>query len=635
MPSVVESRVPLRSVLALACLVACPHGARGQEHAPDEEPLDIVVTGRRSPERLGASAVAVEVVDRAQIVASGMRDAAQILANQPGIQIDSSFRGDAIQMQGLDSQHTLILVDGERLIGARDGALDLTRLFAGDIERIEIVRGPASAIYGSDAIAGVVNIITRAPRQKPGGEAQGRYGLSRDGGHQGDVWGSAFGGSETFRARGNVAYRRNAAFDLSPGTAATTGNRLDSVSANLRTSYTPSPRFQLPVFLRAVRREQKGVDDGAGGAIYDRVARGDELMVTTVPSWKLRQADQLTLALNYAYLRSQFLRDQRRDDDGDTYEDANEQLATVRLQSDSELGPVHLSSGLEALGQRYETPRLSELGTRGRISPYAQLEYRPLAQLALVPSARLDVDSQYGVNVSPRIALRYDPASWLVLRGAVGRGFRAPSFSELYLIFANPAAGYRVTGNTDLEPERSLGANLSAEVHGVPWVSGMLNLFRNELRDLIDTRLSGIEGGEQIFAYSNYARARTQGVESSLQSRPLEGLLLELNYTFTDARDLVEDTELQGRARHRGSLRSVYTRERYALSARCLFVGKRHVMLDGRDLSTPYAVLDLRASFVINRHVEPYLVVENATDAGDANNPLRPATFYAGLNLSL
>ncbi|MET0286225.1 MAG: TonB-dependent receptor [Polyangiales bacterium] len=622
-------------MLALACVLAAPLRARAEEAPPQEEPIDIVVTGRRSPERLGASTVAVEVIDRAQIVASGMRDAAQILANQPGIQIDSSFRGDAIQMQGLDAQHTLILVDGERLIGARDGALDLTRLFAGDIERIEIVRGPASAIYGSDAIAGVVNIITRAPRQKPGGEAQGRYGISRDGGHQGDAWVSAFGGNQKFRARGNVAYRRNAAFDLSPDTASTTGNRLDSVSANLRTSYTPHERFSLPMFVRAVRREQKGVDDGPGGAIYDRVARGDELMLTTVPSWKLRQADQLTLALNYAYLRSQFLRDQRRDDDGDTYEDANEQLATVRLQSDNELGPLHLTSGIEALGQRYDTPRLSEIGTRGRISPYAQVEYRPIAQLAIVPSARLDVDSQYGVNVSPRIALRYDPWSWLVLRSAVGRGFRAPSFSELYLIFANPAAGYRVTGNTDLKPEHSLGANLSAEVHGYKWVGGTLNLFRNELRDLIDTRLAGIEGGEQVFSYSNYARARTQGVESSVQTRPLEGLLFEVNYTFTDTRDLVEDTPLQGRARHRGSLRSVYTRERYSFSARCLFMGKRHIMMDDRDLSSPYAVLDLRASFVISRYVEPYLVVENATDSGDANNPLRPATFYAGLNLSI
>jgi outer membrane receptor for ferrienterochelin and colicins len=164
MPPVVETR-SLHVVLALLLVPAL---ARAQE-----EPIDIVVTGRRSPERLGESAVAVEVITREQIVTSGARDAAQILANQPGIQIDSSFRGEAIQMQGLDPQHTLILVDGERLIGARDGALDLTRLFAGDIERIEIVRGPASAIYGSDAIAGVVNVITRLPRKNPAARRRG------------------------------------------------------------------------------------------------------------------------------------------------------------------------------------------------------------------------------------------------------------------------------------------------------------------------------------------------------------------------------------------------------------------------------------------------------------------------------
>lgn len=620
----------------------------------DEPAIDVVVTGRRSEERLGDSAVAVEVITREQIVSSGARDAAQVLATQAGVQIDSSFRGDAILLQGLDPQHTLILVDGERLVGARDGALDLTRMFASDIERIEIVRGPASAIYGSDAMAGVVNIITRLPREKTGADAQGRYGLTRgservgsDLGHQGDAWLSAYGGvHDKLRGRLSIGYRRNAGYDLAPETPATTGNQLDSVSANARATYTPSPRFSLPMFVRATRREATGIDQGAGGlAIYDRTQRGDDVTVTVVPGWTLRERDKLSVAGSYAYLRSQYLRDQRLDDDGDSYEDASEQLASFRVQSDVALHErVFVTSGVEAIGQRYASPRLSRDGRRARFSPYAQLEYtfvdRPGLRASLVPSARLDVDTQYGLNVSPRVALRCDPGSRLVLRASVGRGFRAPSFTELLLDFANPAANYRVAGNQALNPERSIGSSISAELRGFEKVSATINLFRNDLRDLIDTRLVRVEAGEQLFSYDNFARVRTQGVETMLSLRPVAGLTIEGTYTLTETRDLEQRRPLSGRALQRGSARVVYGggKRRFMVSARCVVVGRRKFFIDEESGTTtvrsdPYAVLDLRGSLKLGAYVEPFVSIENATNAGNGTVPMRPATAYAGLDL--
>lgn len=637
------------SLAAQASVAEHPRAPSG-----DEAPIDVVVTGRRSEERLGDSAVAVEVITREQIVSSGARDAAQVLATQAGVQIDSSFRGDAILLQGLDPQHTLILVDGERLVGARDGALDLTRMFASDIERIEIVRGPASAIYGSDAMAGVVNIITRVPREKPGADAQGRYGVTRgsedfgdDLGHHGDAWLSAYGGvHDKLRGRVSIGYRRNAGYDLSPETPATTGNQLDSVSANARASYTPSPRFSLPMFARATRREATGIDQGSGGlAIYDRTQRGDDVTVTVVPSWTLRERDKLSVAGSYAYLRSQYLRDQRLDDDGDSYEDASEQLGTFRVQSDVALHErVFVTSGVEAIGQRYSSPRLSRDGRRARFSPYAQLEYtfldRPGLSASLVPSARLDVDTQYGLNVSPRVALRCDPGSHLVLRASVGRGFRAPSFTELLLDFANPAANYRVAGNQDLKPERSIGSSISAELRGFDKVSATINLFRNDLRDLIDTRLLRVEAGEQLFGYDNFARVRTQGVETMLSLRPVDGLTIEGTYTLTETRDLERERPLSGRALQRGSARVVYGGEkrRFMVSARCVVVGRRKFFIDEDSGTTtvrsdPYAVLDLRGSLKLGAYVEPFVSIENATNTGNGNVPMRPATAYAGLDL--
>ena len=119
-----------------------------------EQVVDVIVVApRRKEERLADSPRAVTVVDRQQIETSGARDAAEALATQPGLQLDRSFAGAGLLLQGLDPQHSLILVDGERLVGARDGVLDLTRIYAADIEQIEIVRSPASASTGCPARA--------------------------------------------------------------------------------------------------------------------------------------------------------------------------------------------------------------------------------------------------------------------------------------------------------------------------------------------------------------------------------------------------------------------------------------------------------------------------------------------------
>ncbi len=613
----------------------------------------LIVTGRRSEERLGDSPVAVEVIDREQIVSSGARDAAQVLSTQPGVQIAGSFAGETILLQGLDPQHTLVLVDGERLVGARDGAIDLSRFFAADIERIEIVRGPGSAIYGSDAMAGVINIITRPAAKDPSASLYGRVGLTRgaerlasDVGRHGDGWLSLGGGFDTLRARVSGSYRRQAAFDLSPNTVSTTGAEANITGGQARLVWLPSKRTRVPLSLRLQRRDQDAIDESGSGAVTDRTTRFDELAVVLAPTFSLRERDTLTVSTNYSATRSQLARDQRGDDDGDDYEKAVEQLASTRVQYDAAVTDrLLMTSGIEVLGQDFDSPRLSTHAQRGRISPYAQADLtltdQPRLYSVLVPSARVDLDSQYGVNVSPRLALRVDPFNGLALRGAVGRGFRAPSFTELYLDFANPSANYRVSGNEELNPERSIGSSLSAEYFGTRWFVATLNLFRHDVRDLIDTRLVEVVGGTQQFAYVNVGRARSQGTEAMWRVQATNWLLFDLTYTFTHARDLDKDRALPGRALHRGSLRVALggDKRRWSGSVRTLLVGMRRFYEDdaagGTDLTVarPYVTADARAAYRVGEHVEPFLSGENLTNVGGPELPLRPTTVFVGVTI--
>ena len=140
---------------------------------PDEE---IVITGTRTEKPRGESPVPVEVIDREAIEASGAEDLAELLEDHPGVDLRMTVVGASLRLQGLEPEHVLIAINGVRLIGRKDGTLDLSRFPVDEIERVEIVKGASSALYGSDAVAGVINIVTRTPSRETSGNARVRYG---------------------------------------------------------------------------------------------------------------------------------------------------------------------------------------------------------------------------------------------------------------------------------------------------------------------------------------------------------------------------------------------------------------------------------------------------------------------------
>ena len=254
----------------------------------------------------------------------------------------------------------------------------------------------------------------------------------------------------------------------------------------------------------------------------------------------------------------------------------------------------------------------------------------------------MDVDSQYGVNVSPRLALRIDPVEGLILRAAIGCGFRAPSFSELLLDFQNSAANYRVKGNESLDPESSIGASVSAELTATRWLNLFVNLYHNELWDLIDSGLVEVTGGEQIFSYVNRDRARTQGVEAIIDVRILRIIRAKLTYALTIAQDLEQNRPLPGRARHRGAAQFIVGggNAAWTLSTRCQLVGTRTFPADAQtgeialDRPAPaYATVDARAAYRVIDPLELFLVADNITDVQPESAPLTPLTLYLGLNI--
>ncbi|TSC34089.1 TonB-dependent siderophore receptor [Corallococcus sp. Z5C101001] len=610
---------------------------------PDDLPaLQTVVTGSRTQERLRETPVATEVITRSEIIASGARDASELLATRPGLVVQQGFAGATLSVQGLAPEYVLVLVDGERVTGKVDGSVDLSRLSLEDIEQVEIVKGPSSVLYGSDAVAGVVNFITRRAQRTLGADLRAAYGtlqrldLDATGETRGDAWG----------LRLSAGLQRRASYDLDPSDIGTTGSSLDGYDVSARGDWRGSETLSLEGTASFSHRIQRGVDLGAGNAVFDRATRDNTFASRLSPSWRLSSAATLRADVSYGHYERRYLRDQRNASALDTVEDTRDQQARVGAQVEARPGGGHaLVAGTEYLGEWLRSDRLEGgRGRRGRGSVYAQDSWT-LAEgvgLVLVSGGRLDVDSQFGLAATPRVALKADPTSWLTVRGSYGWGYRAPSFQDLLIDFENPSVGYTVRGNPDLKPERSRSVSINLEARPTRDSMVWVGAFQHGLRDMIAASLQS-EGDFLRYSYINIARARVRGAELGLRQSLPGRIQLELGYTLTDGTDQELDRALEGQARHRLTAQATWRHRQWGLEAnvRGALTGERPFYPDTNGdgvadsyRASPTVSLDARVAWQLPAGgLQLFVVGSNLTGAGNPNDlPIPPRTLQAGVS---
>ncbi len=603
----------------------------------------MVVTGSRTEQRLADVTVATELIQREDIERSGAADLADLLEKQPGVVINHSLFGSGIQLQGLGSEYVLVLVNGERALGRKGGVIDLSRYAADNIERIEVVKGNQSALYGADAIGGVINIITRGSRRPLEMDLRGNFA---DGGTR-DLGASLGYRGELWTSRTTGSWDEAAAYDLAPADPETSVDAFEELSLANHSEWQLAERLQLKGDASYISRDQMGVDGGtlASPAVFDRTAKTEIVSFSLGPDHRSANGNRSRGSLQFSYYLDQYLADQRGSGALDQYQETRQRLLHGSAQHDHLLGGRHLvSAGAEAFQEWIETERLvSGDGERERLGLFLQDQWEqgPEGRWKFIGGLRMDHDSQFGTHVTPKLSLRRDIGKTLILRAGLGEGFRAPDFKELYIYFAHPAVGYVVYGNPELEPELSRSANLGLEWRSRygAWfsVSAFYHDFENLIQGLITDEMVG---GLSKAIYVNVAEATIRGVETSVHLRPLPALDCELGYAFLDSRDEETGSILDGRPRHRGTLNLDYRFVRLAanLSLRASLVGERSFTQESSGLTTttadPYALLDLRASKELGDHLGVSLGVKNLLDAGD-HDYLRvaPRRLVAGFSL--
>ncbi len=573
---------------ALAVLASSsPSILRAQQPAPVSE--SVVVTATSQPDEEKRVGSASTVITREQIEKSGKTLVLELLRSVPGLDVvQSGTPGSltSIFTRGTNSTQTLVLVDGVRMNSPYFPGYDFSAMTTENVERIEIVRGPFSALYGSDAMGGVVQIFTRSAAQGMSGRATGEAG------NQGQGQGSAFlsAGEGPFSATGSFRY---AAFD---GERPNTDWRQRNGSAGLEARLPGGGRVAVE---GSVLDGEVG-NPGPVGA--PSTARGffREERLAVPGSFPLSGANRLDVLL--ADVRS---KPAYRDTDGGFSSRTDAETLQARISDTAKIGAHSLT--VLASWERWKVDDASNFGTnldgqRTTLWGAGAQDTATLGPVTVTAGVRFDHHSAFGDAWSPRGTIAWlSPGSLWKVRVSGGGAFRAPTVGELY---------YPFVGNPDLKPERAVSWEAGVERY-VAGGRAEVSLFWNDLKDLI------------VFDFAesknfNVGRARTRGVEVGWRQEVLAGLSADATYTYLDARNRVTDTPLVRRPRHRAALGLDWSPlTGFDILPRVLVVGKRPDgdPLTGRPVEDPsYLRFDIAARWQATPLLAPYVRLTNAFD---------------------
>ncbi|MGH9366729.1 MAG: TonB-dependent receptor domain-containing protein [Thermoanaerobaculia bacterium] len=580
-------RAAWRVAAAALPLLLLPSAVAAQRPSPVSE--QVVVTATAYPEEETELGSAATVITRERIRQQGFQTVAEVLRSVPGVEVARSGSDGAVTsvfLRGANSTHTLVLVDGARMNSPFFPGYDFSTMTVENIERIEVVRGPFSALYGSDAIGGVIQIFTRPAAGKLSGQA-------------------------SFEA-GDVGQRAGAAF-LS-GSAGPLGFSASYRDGRLEGDRPNSDWRQQSGALRLEGRVgaarialEGGIVDGEVGVpgpvgaetpLSRYFTREERLSIPAVVP--LSGGHELALSAARVASRPESVSPEY------AFESRTDALSWQAGISDTwTRGSNRLTAF--ASWQLWEVSDRSNYGvnldgSRTKLwGAGAEDTYQFSPSLTATAGFRYDRHSVYGDAWSPRATLAWrSPDSLWKVRASGGGAFRAPTVGELY---------YPFSGNPDLEPERSTSWELGAE-RSLGAGRAQVSLFWNDLRDLIVYDFAR-------FQNFNVQRARTRGVEVAVRQDVVAAVAFNAGYTYLDAEDRDSGEALLRRPRHSAFFDAVLRPWRpLAISPRVTFVGKRPDAdaLTGARVEQPSFVrLDLFARYEL-AHFAPYARLENLTD---------------------
>ncbi len=604
-------RLSLAPVAGAICFALLSQSVLADDDSGAEAPLDtLVVSATRIATPAAQLGSSVTVITAADIATKQLRTLPDVLRLVPGLNVVQSGGPGGVTsvfMRGTNSNQTKVLIDGIDVSDPSNAGatFDFGQLLASDIERIEVLRGPQSGLYGSDAIGGVISITTRS--------GHGPFNLagSLEGGsfHTFDQNLSLGGSTDRFQYAANVEHLHTGSMPVTPLDLLLPGEPRvndyeDNVTASTRLGFIVTPGFDLNLVGRFTDAHYAftGDDPFAFPSFPSAMqSKSDTSQYYTRLSGHLVSLDgALDQTLGVAYSSAWTL---NLDPNFGASVNTGDRLkidwqGAVRLATDETL-VLEAEHAHDAIHEPIDAELTDNAGAVELQSHLGEHLYSAL-------NLRYDDNERFGSKVTWRLAPAYVIAdSDTRLSASAGTGFKAPTLGELYQNF--PPFFF---ANADLKPETSTGYDLGIDQGlfnkvlevGVTW-------FRNDIRNLITTDVTGT-------TYANVGRAVTQGAESFIAWVPLRALHLRADYTYTQADDDILHQELLRRPRHKATVDALWQMsDAVSVDTTVLYVGS---WIDGnRDFSVPrllapaYTTVNMAVNYAVLSHLSVFGRLDN------------------------
>jgi outer membrane receptor for ferrienterochelin and colicins len=658
----------------------------------------VVVTATRTERKLSNLTVPVTIINAKTIQQNGSLRLTDILKEQTGLNLTSGF-GAGVQLQGLNPDYTIILVNGEPLVGRTAGVLDLNRIALGNIKKIEIVKGPSSSLYGSEAMAGVINIITDATMGAPLTIGL-RYG----------TYNTVDANLETKLTTKQLQYQgfynsySTDGYSIRPNSNSRVTTPIDRYSTTQQLKWDLSPKTNLLLNTRYTKDKiQNEIAVSNNGITIYSIGKEDinDLNLSATLNHRFSKALKTSVR---AYTTTYDAVQNLLTINGLPYRDVlNHNFKRIENQIDWDVQKnLQAVIGFGAVWEGVKSSRYDSEKVRKQNEiqyAFTQWEWKPSEKLTLIGGVRFDQNTQFASAYSPKLSMLYKLNTQHQFRFSIGQGFKAPDFRQLFLDFTNAAAGsYSVFGSAQaqqviakldalgqignlfpnyyllkaLKPEYSNGLHFTWDWKINTQSSISVQLFRNDIKNLIESQQVGTYiSGAQIYSYLNIGRAFTTGFELEGQHKINTNWTLSGGYQFLQTGDkdqiaeiksgtvytknsqgysrlmkLNEYVGLPNTSRHKLQVKINYNSPKgYYLNARAIYRSRwavnnnngNEVFDNGDVFASGYVALNSAAGKTFKNGIVFQVGIDNITNYIDAANlPNLPGrTFYTSIKYQL
>lgn len=654
---------------------------------------EVILTATKRIKKITSVPYPVSIVSNNEIKNLGAIRLNEILNEQTGIfsvSDESGFEG--IQIQGISSEYVMVLIDGFPVIGRKSGNLDLKRFTLNNVERIEILKGPSSSLYGSEAIGGVINIITKKINDK---SLNGNTSFQIDSYSDTNFNINFRNGLRKIKYEFNGNGYSSKGYDINPNISGKTISPFRNFTLNNNIHYNFNDNLSLRLKNRFAWQDQdleKKINDiNFSGSTIEK-----DLNINLRVEQKLIDKIDIIYDFYFTKFESEESIDNQTSINQIPDNFFNQDLFKPELRINYLISEnLIFSSGA---GANYD--KLERSFFDGNVSfnsqyVYSQIDLNIKDKIKILLGGRFDNHSEYNDQFSPKFGVKLNINQITSVKGSIGYGFKSPDFRQLYFNFTNSTIGYSVLGNkvaereleklkneeqiiniffseknlyTELKPESSIGYNLGVELKNSKW-NFDFNIFRNDISDLIDTRvIARKKNGQNVFSYFNFDNIVTQGFELNYKYKLSTNLTFNLGYQYLLSfdkekkeslskgeifgRDKISNQTirlkisdyfgLENRSKHNLNFKIYYDSNKFNITTRFLYKSKYALfdsngngLIDLYDDSfiNGYVISNISIGKDLNEKINIQLGMNNLIDHTDQNIPgLRGFSGFIKLN---